>query len=317
MRTEYLEEFIAFSRHLNFSETAEERFIAKSTLSTHIANLERELGLKLIDRDNDNALTQEGLLFLDGAKAALEMLDGTIARCARFREEAAERLRIACHTPTASFASLLRERLDVPFQFIDREFREQPFSPFDADRADIALLYDFSHAPRLVNEAQARGLVYRAVKPFPAVIALMASHPLAAKSQIKHADLIDASLITGGALAFEHDRALIDQTLGADLHLSYTPGSMQSFSDLLITDFGTSLYLAPKATASLYCDRRDDVILVDRLDGAPFGFPLVVTWRAGANPRITHAAETLYDSLKELEVLEGLAPHLSTIKAAS
>ena len=132
MRTEYLEEFIAFSRHLSFSETAEELFIAKSTLSTHIANLERELGLKLVDRDNDNALTQEGALFLDGAKAALETLDSTIARCTQFREEAAGRVRIACLTPTASLAALLSERLDVPFQFVDRDFassRSRPSTP--------------------------------------------------------------------------------------------------------------------------------------------------------------------------------------------
>ena len=306
MRTEYLEEFIAFSRHLNFGETAEERFIAKSTLSTHIANLERELGMKLIDRDNDNALTQEGALFLDGAKAALEMLDRTIARCMQFREEASERLRIACSTPTTAFASLLSERLDRPFQFVDREFREQPFAAFDTDRADIALMYDFSHAPRLVHEAQARGLTYCPAKPLPAVLALMASHPLAAKGQLSRTDLMGASIIAGSALAYEYERILIDRTLGADLRLSYAPGNMQSFSDLLIADFGTALFLAPKATASLYCERRDDVVLVERLDGAPFGFPLVVAWRADADAHVTSAAETVCACLEELEQRERL-----------
>lgn len=317
MRTEYLEEFIAFSRHLSFSETAEELFIAKSTLSTHIANLERELGLKLIDRDNDNALTQEGALFLDGAKSALETLEGTVTRCTRFREEAAGRVRIACLTPTASLASLLSDRLDVPFQFVDREFREQPFAPLDTNRADIALLCDFSHFPRLVDEALARGLAYRPARPFPAVIAMMASHPLAAKRQLSRDDLVGASIMTESMLAYEHDRILIDRMLGADLHLSYAPGSMQSFSDLLIADFGTALYITPKATASLYCARRDDVVLVDRLDGAPFGFPLVVAWRADADPRVIRAAETIHACLKELEQLENLAPRDRAIKAAS
>lgn len=317
MRTEYLEEFIAFSRHLSFSETAEELFIAKSTLSTHIANLERELGLKLVDRDNDNALTQEGALFLDGAKAALETLDSTIARCTQFREEAAGRVRIACLTPTASLAALLSERLDVPFQFVDREFREQPFAPFDADRADIALLCDISHFPRLVDEASSRGLVYRPVRPFPAVIAMMATHPLATNRQLSRADLAGAAIMTESTVAYERDRVLIDRMLGVDLRLSYAPGSMQSFSDLLIADFGPALYIAPKATASLYCNRRRDVVLADRIDGEPFGLPLVVAWRADADPRIVQAAETVHACLKDLEQLENLAPLDRAIKAAS
>ena len=256
MRTEYLEEFIAFSRHLSFSETAEELFIAKSTLSTHIANLERELGLKLIDRDNDNALTQEGALFLDGAKSALETLEGTVARCTRFREEAAGRVRIACLTPTASLASLLSERLDVPFQFVDREFREQPFAPLDTNRADIALLCDFSYFPRLVDEALARGLAYRPARPFPAVIAMMASHPLAAKRQLSRDDLVGASIMTESMLAYEHDRILIDRMLGADLHLSYAPRQHAGFSDLLIADFGTALSHAQGDGQPVLCTAR-------------------------------------------------------------
>lgn len=316
MRTEYLEEFIAFSRHLSFSDTAEELFIAKSTLSTHIANLERELDLKLIDRDNDNALTQEGALFLDGAKSALEVLDGTIARCTLFREEAARRVRISCLTPTASFASLLSERLEMPFQFVDREFREQPFAPFDADRADIALLCDFSHFPRLADEARTRHLVHRSVRPFPAVIAMMASHPLAAKQQLSRKDLAGASIMTESVLAYERDRVLIDRMLGTDLGLSYAPGNMQSFSDLLIANFGSALYVAPKATAALYCNRRSDVVLVDRLDGEPFGLPLAVAWRDDADPRVTQAAETLCACLKELEALEGLGAPQRATKAA-
>ena len=41
MRTEYLREFVVFSRHLSFTEAAKELFIAQSTLSTHIAALEK------------------------------------------------------------------------------------------------------------------------------------------------------------------------------------------------------------------------------------------------------------------------------------
>ena len=60
MRTEYLREFVVFSRHLSFTEAAKELFIAQSTLSTHIAALESDVGFSLIDRKAGNRLTDKG-----------------------------------------------------------------------------------------------------------------------------------------------------------------------------------------------------------------------------------------------------------------
>ena len=44
MKTEYLREFAVFSRYLSFTDAAKELFIAQSTLSTHIAALESDVG---------------------------------------------------------------------------------------------------------------------------------------------------------------------------------------------------------------------------------------------------------------------------------
>ena len=63
MRTEYLREFVVFSRYLSFTDAAKELFIAQSTLSTHIAALESDVGFSLIDRKAGNRLTDKGARF--------------------------------------------------------------------------------------------------------------------------------------------------------------------------------------------------------------------------------------------------------------
>lgn len=113
MRTEYLREFVVFSRHLSFTEAAKELFIAQSTLSTHIAALESDVGFSLIDRKAGNRLTDKGAVFLDGARTLLDGLDETLARCREMGDPDAT-LRIAVQYPTPSFAAKLKERLSVP-----------------------------------------------------------------------------------------------------------------------------------------------------------------------------------------------------------
>lgn len=44
MQLEYLNEFVVFSRYLNFSKAAAYLNLAQPTLSTHISSMEKELG---------------------------------------------------------------------------------------------------------------------------------------------------------------------------------------------------------------------------------------------------------------------------------
>ena len=54
MKTEYLREFAVFSRYLSFTDAAKELFIAQSTLSTHIAALESDVGFSSGKRATDS-----------------------------------------------------------------------------------------------------------------------------------------------------------------------------------------------------------------------------------------------------------------------
>lgn len=74
MNTENLKTFIALSKYKNFTKTAEMLFVAQSTVTNRIAELEKELGRRLFERERKNlCLTNEGICFLDYAKRIVEL----------------------------------------------------------------------------------------------------------------------------------------------------------------------------------------------------------------------------------------------------
>lgn len=79
MDTENLRTFIALAEHRNFTKTADSLFIAQSTVTNRIAELERETGRPLFWRNKRKVtLTAEGEAFLGYAKRIVELSDAGI-----------------------------------------------------------------------------------------------------------------------------------------------------------------------------------------------------------------------------------------------
>ena len=80
MNTESLRTFLLVAKLKNFTRVAEQLFIAQSTVTNRIAELERELAAKLLRRDTRNvALTEQGKAFCEYARRIVEMEDACIA----------------------------------------------------------------------------------------------------------------------------------------------------------------------------------------------------------------------------------------------
>lgn len=86
MNLKQLEVFLAVAETGSFSRGAEATFITQSTVSQHIAALENELGVKLLDR------TGRGALLTEGGKLLLEHAQRVVAG-AREIEQAMRRFR--------------------------------------------------------------------------------------------------------------------------------------------------------------------------------------------------------------------------------
>ena len=73
MEFRQLEAFVALSELKSFSKAAEYLYLSQSTVSSHIANLEKELQRKLVTRSTKNiSLTEDGAKFLFYAKRILD-----------------------------------------------------------------------------------------------------------------------------------------------------------------------------------------------------------------------------------------------------
>lgn len=74
MDTQSLETFVKLAEYRNFTKTADALFISQSTVTNRIAELEREIGKQLFERNKRKVvLTAEGEIFLNYAERILEL----------------------------------------------------------------------------------------------------------------------------------------------------------------------------------------------------------------------------------------------------
>lgn len=82
MDTENLRTYLSVVRFCNFTRAAEQLFVAQSTVTNRILELEREAGVRLLRRDTRNfSLTEEGKLFAEYARRIVELEDALKAPC--------------------------------------------------------------------------------------------------------------------------------------------------------------------------------------------------------------------------------------------
>lgn len=116
MNIDHLRSFVAVAERQNFTQAAEELFLAQPVVSRHIAALEKELSLQLFERTTRSVrITPEGRALAEGAQRALEELDGAVSRAQALHAAQSEQLRIG-------YSYLYMDTLTTPWI---TEFREE------------------------------------------------------------------------------------------------------------------------------------------------------------------------------------------------
>ncbi len=286
MKTEHLREFAVLAQHLNFTIAAKELFIAQSTLSAHVAQLEEELGFALLERKGEVRLTVAGSMFLEKAEEALDLLDRSAAQCRALSGVPGGEvpLRIAFQTPPPGFARHLKESVDFPFTFVFHDYQDPFFSMFANDEADLLLNYDFRPFPALCHEADRLGLAARTVAGAPASITVSASNPLASKDPLVREDLRGATVVVNSAPDYERWKTLVSAMLGEDLGLSFELDPVGDLNNLAFSDHGDRLHICSRELNDQYLGRRGDVKAIEAVEGVDLRIPQAAAWRADADP---------------------------------
>ena len=80
--------FLMTAEKRSFTKAADALHITQQTLSTHIANLEQELGVDLFEKQGRNVvLTRQGKLYLDYVQKALKSLEEGRSALQRMQSE--------------------------------------------------------------------------------------------------------------------------------------------------------------------------------------------------------------------------------------
>lgn len=182
----------------SLSAAAAEMTYSPSALSQQIKALERELGVRVLERGARGAhLTEAGELLLKHAEAAAAHLSAAEADLADLVGGHTGRLRMgwfstagAVFVPEA-IEQFLRENPAITLEFVEAD-PDECIAMLRNGQLDIALLYRFDLEPALPTD----------IKPIllcddPVHIAMPTGHPLATRDEIRLRDLIDERWIQG------------------------------------------------------------------------------------------------------------------------
>jgi DNA-binding transcriptional LysR family regulator len=162
--------------------------LAQPALSQAIARLESQLGVKLLDRHPRGvAVTPAGQAFLEKARATLDAADDVDATARSWARAQAGRLLVGFLSlaPPMSAKDLF-DRFSGAHPEIALQWRELGYPTLDARAwlgdADCALIWLPPPGP---------GLASQVIRTSPLVAAVSERHPLAERSQVTVADVID------------------------------------------------------------------------------------------------------------------------------
>lgn len=94
-----IEAFVYVVRHKSFSRAADAVYLTQPTISSHISSLEKELGIKLIDRSGkDIEPTDAGVLFYEHAVNLMNIRDNAIFSLSNYNNIVKGKIEIAAST---------------------------------------------------------------------------------------------------------------------------------------------------------------------------------------------------------------------------
>ena len=199
------------AEELNFRRAAERLYIAQPAVSQQIANLERFLGIRLLDRDNRAVrLTDAGQAFLSACQDVLKSVEAAelLARNAGSGEYGKIRLGFNAGFAADHFVTLVRtlrrKHPHLELAIESSRGNHEILRLLREDALDVGLIG---------GPVTGEGLVGRALSPVQLCVAVAEEHPLADRTVVRMEELRDEVFILTPPTAGLSLRRMVDDVL--------------------------------------------------------------------------------------------------------
>ncbi|NRB05691.1 MAG: LysR family transcriptional regulator [Rhodobacteraceae bacterium] len=248
MELRRLRYFVAVAEELHFGRAAERLDMAQPPLSRQIAQLEKDLDVKLFDRARAQIrLTPAGDVLLDRTRAILDQLDSAFREVTRIGQGSAGRLRIA-FVGSASHGVLPTIIKSYRSHYPDVDLALSAMNNADLERALVQREIDIAVArPSLKGEEFRSTELHRE----PLVLAMPDNSALNTKSKIAFKDLAGETFI----LYPRRPRpSFADHVLSVLAEEGITPGETIFAQDyqtaISLVSVGVGLSVVPESVSS-------------------------------------------------------------------
>lgn len=277
-----LSAFVAVAEEQHFGRAADRLHVTQPVLSRHLQQLEREVGVRLLDRTTRRVEpTDAGRVFLDASRQLLHDAERAAARAQRAAHGEIGSLTLG-FVDSAAFAllpALLRELAEARPELTVglRELSTEPQLRALREDVDVGVL-------REVDAAE--GLVVRPLLTEPLWAALPGDHPLAGRDSLRLAELAHEAfvLFPRPQVPHVHDHLLaICDTAGFRPRIR--AHALQYTTLLALVSAGQGVALVPAAARAI-C--RPDVAMVPLTDRHATS-RLSLGWAESPEPAARHA----------------------------
>jgi DNA-binding transcriptional LysR family regulator len=240
--------FVAVAEDLHFTRAAERLYVSQPALSKQIRALEQRLGTELLRRDRHTvALTAAGRALLPHARSVLAAWEEGVAAVEAAKAEQRSTLTVGMSTSPARGGLLpaVRSRFGATHPLATTRLRQVSWEDPTAGLADGSADVAFVWLPLPDQERYG----WTVVAEEPRLIALPDTHPLAARTAIDFAELVDEPFLalppSAGPLR-DHWLAL-DARAGRPPRIGAEIAGVEETYEALIAGLGICLVAAGNA----------------------------------------------------------------------
>jgi len=272
----HLRNFVVLAEELHFGRAATRLHIAQSAVSQQLMTLERELGLRLIDRTNRRAvLTDAGVRLVAEANAVLARYDAAVAAMAKVRSGSVGRLTLGVSPGIdplllSGLLAAAGEGAEAPEIEPRTVTSPEALAALARAELDAALVHVVPEQPGIARVVLARE---------PLGVALPSSHRLARRRAVSPAELSGEPFIwmRRGSEPDLYDQVLATLEAAAFLRgpARETPNVETSLS-LVAAGLGISLKMAHEVARG-----RHVGVVWRPFKGVQPVIPTILAWRAG------------------------------------